>query len=109
MHSKHKGSHNELIAAAWLLQQGFEVFRNVSAHGEIDLVVFKHLDGMFRPIDVTSLSLYQTSEGEKINIPYQKINNCRELGGRVVFVDAKNKCFWDDDIVAQFGDLDKII
>ena len=27
---KHKGAHAELVATAWLLEQGYEVFRNVS-------------------------------------------------------------------------------
>lgn len=36
------GAHNELLATVWLLKQGFEVFRNVSAHGPIDLIAMRH-------------------------------------------------------------------
>ena len=48
--AKHIGTNTELKAAAWLLEQGYEVFRNVSSHGEIDLVAIK--DGIVRKIDV---------------------------------------------------------
>lgn len=35
---KHRGAYSELIACAWLLKEGYEVFRNVSPHGAADLV-----------------------------------------------------------------------
>lgn len=35
------GAHNELIAAAWLLRNGYQVFRNIAAVGPIDLVGVK--------------------------------------------------------------------
>ena len=38
---KHKGSRTELLACAWLLHNGYEVFRNVSTYGPIDIVAFK--------------------------------------------------------------------
>jgi hypothetical protein len=38
---KHIGAHHELIAIIWLLKQGFEVFRNVSQHGIIDIIAIK--------------------------------------------------------------------
>lgn len=41
MNKKHRGSHSQLRAELWLLEQGYEVFRNVSAHGPIDLVAIK--------------------------------------------------------------------
>jgi Holliday junction resolvase len=47
---KHRGAISELIACAWLLEQGYEVFRNVSACGLADLVAFK--DGATLLIDV---------------------------------------------------------
>lgn len=50
MKDKHRGAHAELKAAAWLLEQGFDVFRNVSPHGDTDLVAIK--DGVVRRFDV---------------------------------------------------------
>jgi hypothetical protein len=51
-HGKHRGAESELKACAWLLEQGYEVFRNVSAFGVIDIVAIK--DGVVRCIDVKS-------------------------------------------------------
>lgn len=50
MKQKHRGAHNELVAAAWLLRQGYEVFRNVSPHGSIDVIAMK--DGKCEFFDV---------------------------------------------------------
>jgi hypothetical protein len=50
--AKHRGAHAELIACAWLLEQGYEVFRNVSACGSADLIACK--DGELLRIDVSS-------------------------------------------------------
>ena len=38
---KHKGAQAELTACAWLIGEGYEVFRNVSQHGDIDLVAIR--------------------------------------------------------------------
>jgi hypothetical protein len=35
---KHKGAWAELVACAWLLGRGYDVFRNVSQHGLADVV-----------------------------------------------------------------------
>jgi Holliday junction resolvase-like predicted endonuclease len=52
---KHKGGRNELIACAWLLNQGYEVFRNVCDCGEIDVIGLK--DGKITFFDVKSAQL----------------------------------------------------
>jgi hypothetical protein len=52
MHPKHKGARSELAACIWLLDQGYEVFRNVSAHGLVDIVIMK--DWKTTLIDVRS-------------------------------------------------------
>ena len=41
MHKKHIGASSQLRAELWLLEQGYEVFRNVSAHGPIDIIAIK--------------------------------------------------------------------
>lgn len=53
MHPKHKGALNELKAHAWLLEQGFEVFANVSPHGDTDLIA-RTPDGELIEVDVTT-------------------------------------------------------
>jgi|SRR5579864_1212852 len=50
VHPKHLGAQSELIAAAWLLDKGYEVFQNVSPHGHIDLVAIRN--GSVYMIDV---------------------------------------------------------
>lgn len=41
MKDKHRGSHAEIKACAWLLEQGYDVFWNVSQHGDADIVAIK--------------------------------------------------------------------
>jgi hypothetical protein len=38
---KHLGAHSELVACAFLLREGYEVFRNISSCGLADLVAWK--------------------------------------------------------------------
>ncbi len=47
---KHKGALAELKVATWLWEQGYEVFRNMSMYGEIDIIATR--DGEVRLIDV---------------------------------------------------------
>ena len=51
-YDKHRGAITELRACSWLLAEGYEVFRNVSAFGPVDVVAIK--DGVTRYIDVKS-------------------------------------------------------
>ena len=39
--SKHRGAQTELIACAWLLGEGYEVFRNISPAGPVDIIACK--------------------------------------------------------------------
>jgi Holliday junction resolvase-like predicted endonuclease len=55
------GDLSELKACVWLLEQGYEVFRNVSCVGPADLTVFK--DGELIMIDVKS-SNYNPKSGK---------------------------------------------
>lgn len=56
MDTKHKGAHSELLATAWLLQNGYDVFRNVSAHGLVDIVAIHIETRQWLVIDVRSTS-----------------------------------------------------
>lgn len=55
MNKKHKGARSELRAAAWLLTRGYEVFRNVSQHGPVDLVALDLKADVMMKIDVKTL------------------------------------------------------
>ena len=68
----HKGATGELVAAAWLLNRGVEVFRNVSACGPADLMAWRVCDGASFPIDVKFLSnanMRQSDGGMVPNFP----------------------------------------
>lgn len=62
---KHKGAHSELIACAWLLSNGYEVFRNISPFGLSDVIAQK--GGTILMLDVksgcTQLSAEQIANG----------------------------------------------
>lgn len=67
----HLGAQSELIAAVWLMQQGFEVFQNMAATGPADLVAWKPGSSKTYLIDVKTVNmLYQRSDGfTSINVP----------------------------------------
>lgn len=56
MRNKHKGAISELRACTWLLDNGFEVFRNVSQHGIADLVAWKPRSNEFIAVDVKTVN-----------------------------------------------------
>lgn len=62
---KHKGAHAELRASAWLLSQGYEVFRNVSQHGPVDIIALNPKTLAFILIDVKTRYKYQTDASRK--------------------------------------------
>lgn len=47
---KHSGTRNEMVACIWLLKQGYDVFQNISPHGDVDIIALK--DGVPTFIDV---------------------------------------------------------
>lgn len=57
---KHKGAHSELIACAWLLAEGYEVFRNISPYGLADIIAWK--DGKMLLLDVKSTVAHLSPE-----------------------------------------------
>lgn len=53
--SRYSGDKSELLACAWLIGEGYEVFRNVAARGPIDIVAIK--DGVVLKLDVKTTQL----------------------------------------------------
>ena len=58
---KHKGARSELLACAWLLAQGYDVFRNVSQHGRVDIVAIK--SGVVTYLDVKTCTPRMKADG----------------------------------------------
>lgn len=54
--NKHAGARNELAATVWLLENGYEVFRNVSHFGLIDLVAIKEDEVLRIDVKATAIS-----------------------------------------------------
>jgi hypothetical protein len=66
-----------------LIEQGFEVFRNVSQHGDFDLVMRDPSTGTLTPVDVTTGSYYVKRDGSKrLSFPGAKLNK----PGRILVV-----------------------
>ena len=52
---KHRGAVNELRATAWLIGLGYEVCRNVSQHGPVDLVAIRGDEVILIDVKATQL------------------------------------------------------
>jgi Holliday junction resolvase-like predicted endonuclease len=95
MNKKHVGTKNEMLAIAFLLDQGYEVFRNVSPHGPIDIIVRKGTE--FINIDVKSvirrvdgsLSACQLTEEQNL------------LKVKRVFVESNGNCLFEQTKVKE--------
>lgn len=88
--TKHKGAHSELVATAWLIEQGYEVFRNVSQHGAVDLIYRDPASGALTPVDVTTGSVHTRQDGSRC-VYFAK--NKLGKGPRVLVV-TDGQCAW---------------
>lgn len=83
---RHRGAHNELVATVWLMKQGYEVFRNVSSHGPIDIIARRGHETLL--LDVKS-----ASKGSRVRITQEQA----ELQIAVLIVDSDDHCEIDHD------------
>lgn len=82
----HVGAYTELIAAAWLMKQGYEVFRNLSPVGPVDLVGIK--DGQTEYFDVKVS--YRNGDDQNI---HAKLNDKQKaLGVKCICVFEDGTC-----------------
>mgnify|MGYP001577506587 CR=1 FL=1 len=90
------GAQSELLACAYFLELGYQVFRNVSSQGPADLVIWKPETHKIRFIDVTTGCWYQTKDGSMslLSAARQKnrINKERAFSIEVLIVDEKGNC-----------------
>jgi Holliday junction resolvase-like predicted endonuclease len=94
---KHRGAHAELIAASWLLTQGYEVFRNVSPHGVADIIAINFETGERLLIDVKSTYFggYKIATGEFVQVETmtkKPSEDQRRHGVRILFVMRDGSC-----------------
>src|SRR5262245_4735089 len=69
---RHLGARSELIACEWLLSQGYEVFRNVSATGPIDVVAIKGSEVLL--LDVKSSGSALSAEQRALGVKALRVN-----------------------------------
>jgi hypothetical protein len=75
---KYRGNHSELLACAWLLSEGYEVFRNVSHWGPADIVGMKS----------GRCFLFDVKTGANAAITREQ----HDLGVRLIFVASDGSC-----------------
>lgn len=69
---KHRGAMAEILAVAFLLSRGYEVFRNQSQHGIADLIAWK--DGQQpKLIDVKAVSLSYNAGRDRSYVSARKL------------------------------------
>jgi len=83
------GAQSELLAGAWLIELGFDVFRNLSPCGPADLIAWKQGTEDKYLIDVKTVnSVYKRCDGiETPNVPAAHPDNVHYLvvsGGQVL-------------------------
>jgi hypothetical protein len=86
---KHKGPRNELLACVWLLNRGYEVFRNVSNHGLIDVVALKGSEVLLLDVKVSQ----QRADGSLYKI--RITDNQKAMGVKPIYVLPTGDCIID--------------
>lgn len=100
MKQKHRGTNSELRACLWLQENGYEVFKNISSHGEVDLIIWDPDKKETRLIDVTTAHYHTCVNGDKTRqYPKFKRKECLKNRVHLLIVDhIKNEIFWDEEI-----------
>lgn len=88
--SSANGTQSELVAALWLMKQGYEVFRNLAPVGPVDLVGLK--DGKTELFDVKTA--YRAQDGRPVRAKFTQKQ--KELGVKCICVFADGSCAFDD-------------
>lgn len=71
---RHVGTANEIEATLWLLNQGYDVFRNVSPHGPIDLIARRDDEILY--LDVKGVkSPSATEEQIKLGVKFLMVSD----------------------------------
>lgn len=106
-----KGAINEALASAWLMKQGYDVFRNCSPNGIADLVAKRWEDDGVLFVDVKSeqfnpdgaLSLFDGKGNKDRQIhDYRIVEKGRQFGIRYLIVRDDGYCHW-------YGDEDEYV
>jgi|HigsolmetaAR201D_1030396.scaffolds.fasta_scaffold03267_8 hypothetical protein len=90
---KHRGAHAEMIAACWLMEHGWDVFRNLSPHGPVDLVAIKGDQVRLFDVKLCNFRPRETG-GWQVAGPVLKWSQAA-LGVEPIFVTPDGLCAFD--------------
>lgn len=97
IHHNTKGAINEHIATAWLLKEGYDVFRNVSPRGRADLIARKWEDADWTPVDVKSEQFDLDAFSPMAEGQREQAFKYEGSGIRYLIVSDNGTCWWYDD------------
>ncbi len=100
--NKHRGAISETYACSWLLEKGFEVFRNQSDVGKADIIALNPKNMKVHLFDVKSARKIMSIDGvikiplpkltkKQITIGVKRIVVCR--GGGIIMPDSSEDIF----------------
>jgi Holliday junction resolvase-like predicted endonuclease len=88
----------EIKAVVWLLEQGFEVFRNTGATGPADIVIWDVNSGKLVPVDVKNGSKYVKKDGT-VSINAGGLGKHSQTGVRYLIYMREDDAFiWHEDV-----------
>lgn len=99
-----RGAYSELKATTWLLERGFDVFRNQSANGRFDLVIYCKKTDKFYGVDVKTGHYYYKKNGERVlSHSSSRYPNTMLLivtpDGECVFIGENSEEFEESDLI----------
>lgn len=88
---KLRGGYSEIVACAWLLENGYEVFRNVADRGAIDLIAIRGKECIL--IDVKTINIIYAPEGIRVTNQTLKAHQVA-MGIVPLYVTDEGVCGW---------------
>ncbi len=101
MNTSKKGAVAEYMAANWLLSKGYEVFKNLTPTGKVDIIAWKGEE--MHLIDVALCSRSKRTGGYSDNKKGVAESNAH-LGIKILCVLDTGDCVWRDDLFKSFPD-----
>lgn len=87
-----RGGHSELIARAWLMSLGFDVFSNDSDNGPIDMVAVDRHTG--ETIFCDAKTIHPTNLSSIKKNGYSRSDAQKRLNVQMIGVTHEGACFW---------------
>jgi Holliday junction resolvase-like predicted endonuclease len=92
MISKNRGGYSELLACAWLMSLGYDVFRNQSDNGPIDIVAVNRKTG--ETVFCDAKTVHPSALTTIRNNGYKRSPDQKRLNVQMIGVTHEGTCFW---------------